>query len=127
LAVEAAFEDPRLPRLRREDLDGLHIEVSLLSPRTAVPAGSRAELIEHLVPHETGLIISSGARRAVFLPSVWEQLPLPDDFIDHLLSKAGLPTDRWPGDMHAEVFTTESFGRCARSAAGGSVKRRRDR
>jgi len=119
LAIEAAFEDPRLPRLRPEDLDGLHIEVSLLSPLTVVPATSRAELIEHLIPHETGLIISSDDRRAVFLPSVWGQLPVPDDFIDRLLRKAGLPTDRWPSDMHAEVFTTESFGRPARSATGG--------
>ena len=119
LAIEAAFEDPRLPQLRREDLDRLHIEVSLLSPRSVVPAPSRAELIEHLVPHETGLIISSGSARAVFLPSVWEQLPRPDDFIDQLLRKAGLPPDGWPTDMRAEVFTTESFGRRARPAAGG--------
>ncbi len=119
LAIEAAFDDPRLPRLRREDLDGLQIEVSLLSPPTMVPATSRAELIEHLVAHETGLIISSDSRRAVFLPSVWGQLPLPDDFIDHLLRKAGLPTNSWPSDMRAEVFTTESFGRRVRSAPGG--------
>jgi AmmeMemoRadiSam system protein A len=114
LAIQAAFADPRLPQLRREDLDRLHIEVSLLSPPTAVPATSRSELIEQLVPRETGLIISSGSRHAVFLPSVWGQLPLPDDFIDQLLRKAGLPTDRWPRDMRAEVFTTESFGRHAR-------------
>ena len=118
LAIEAAFDDPRLPRLQREDLDGLHIEVSLLSPPTVVPATSRAELIEHLIAHQTGLIISSGARRAVFLPSVWGQLPLPDDFIDHLLRKAGLPTDSWPSDLRAEVFTTESFGRRAGSTPG---------
>lgn len=111
LAIQAAFEDPRLPRLRRQDLDDLHIEVSLLSPRTVVDATTRAELIERLTPGLHGLVITSGDHRAVFLPSVWEQLPDPHDFIDQLLRKADLPIDRWPSSIHAEVFTTESFGR----------------
>jgi AmmeMemoRadiSam system protein A len=111
LAVQAAFEDPRLPKLHREDLDGLHIEVSLLSPRGEVPANSRSQLLEQLTPGVHGLIIASEHHRAVFLPSVWAQLPVPDHFLDQLLRKAGLSTRGWPNDMHAEVFTTESFGR----------------
>ncbi len=111
LAIQAAFEDPRLPKLRQEDLNGLDLEVSLLSPRVTVPAGAREELIGHLTPRTHGLILSSGSRRAVFLPSVWRQLPEPDDFIERLLEKAGLPTTAWPDDMHAEVFTTQSFAR----------------
>ena len=111
LAIRAAFEDPRLPELDRDDLDDLHIEVSLLSPRTAVGTHTRHELLSQLTPHVDGLIIESGRHRAVFLPSVWEQLPEPDHFLDQLLNKAGLPVDEWPSDMHAEVFTTESFGR----------------
>lgn len=114
LAIQAAFDDPRLPALRRQDLAGLHIEISLLSPRSTVPAGSRAELLGQLRAGVDGLIISSGDRRAVFLPTVWTQLPDPDDFLDQLLIKAGLPIDRWPTDLRAEVFTTESFGRHAR-------------
>jgi len=111
LAIQAAFDDPRLPELRREDLAGLHLEVSLLSPRTAVPAGTRAELIDHLTPRVHGLILSGDSRRAVFLPSVWSQLPKPDEFVDRLLEKAGLPTTFWSPDMRAEVFTTQSFTR----------------
>lgn len=111
LAIQAAFEDPRLPPLTEADLYGLHIEVSLLSPHTGVPAGTRAQLIGQLTPGVHGLIIASGHHRAVFLPSVWAQLPDPEQFLDQLLRKAGLATDRWPSDMHAEAFTTESFGR----------------
>ena len=113
LAIQAAFADHRLPNLRRRDLPGLHIEISLLSPRTTIPAGTREALLEHVRPHVDGLIIAGGNRRAVFLPSVWAQLRLPDQFLDQLLRKAGLPTTGWPTDMHAEVFTTESFGRGA--------------
>jgi AmmeMemoRadiSam system protein A len=111
LAIQAAFEDRRLPKLRHKDLEHLEIEISLLSPRSEVPAGTRADLIDHLETGVHGLILTSGVHRAVFLPSVWEQLPRPDDFIDHLLHKAGLPIDRWPTDMHADVFTTASFSR----------------
>lgn len=111
LAIKAAFEDYRLPKLRNEDLAELEIEISLLSPPSPVPAGTRAELLEQLVPGRHGLILTSGGHRAVFLPSVWAQLPQPSDFIDHLLRKAGLPADRWPSDLHADVFTTVSSAR----------------
>jgi AmmeMemoRadiSam system protein A len=111
LTRQAAFDDPRLPRLRRSDLGHLEIEVSLLSPRTPVPAATRTELLEQLVPPHHGLILNSGERRAVFLPTVWAELPNPDHFVDRLLHKAGLPMTGWPSDMQAQVFTTASVSR----------------
>jgi AmmeMemoRadiSam system protein A len=111
LARRAAFHDPRLPTLTRADLDRLHIEIALLSARTPIPAETRDELIAHLEPRLHGLIISTTAHRAVFLPTVWNQLRTPDQFVDGLLRKAGLSTRRWPSDLTAEVLTTTSFGR----------------
>lgn len=113
LAIQAAFDDPRLPRLRRDELSDLEIEISLLSPRQAVACSTQAELLEHVTPHVHGLIITSGRHRAVFLPSVWQQLRDPAEFVTHLLRKAGIPTDTWPTELHAEVFTVESFHRRA--------------
>lgn len=114
LARQAAFDDPRLPKLRRNDLDHLEIEVSILSPRRAIAAGTRAELIEQLEPHVHGLIIESGTHRAVFLPDVWAQLPAPETFVDRLLHKAGLVPAVWPTDMRAALFTTSSVTRTVR-------------
>lgn len=111
LAVKAAFHDPRLPALRITELHELRIEVSVLSPTTAIPAATRAELFAHLRPGVHGLVLRSGRRQALFLPAVWEQLPHPDDFVDHLLHKAGLPVGSWPSDMFAESFTTASVHR----------------
>lgn len=111
LAIKAAFHDPRLPLLRRVDLAHLSIEVSLLSPHVEVPAGSRTELLQHVHPDDHGLVLAAGSRRALFLPDVWRQLPRPDDFVDQLLRKAGLPADAWPGDLAAAVFTTTSIHR----------------
>lgn len=111
LAIKAAFADPRLPALRPADLDRLDIEISLLTEPNEVPARSRAELLQHLRPGVDGLILHSGAHQAVFLPTVWRQLPEPDRFVDHLLLKAGLPTASWPRDLTAFVFTTATFRR----------------
>jgi AmmeMemoRadiSam system protein A len=111
LAVKAAFEDPRLPRLERRDLDRLEIEIALLSPLRAVPAAGRDELLDHLRPGIDGLMIAAAGRLAVFLPVVWQTLPDRSRFLDELLRKAGLPTATWPGDLTAEVFTTTTVSR----------------
>ncbi len=111
LAIRAAFDDPRLPALREADLPSLSIEVSLLSAQVEVPARSRAELVQALRRNEHGLIIRSGVRRALFLPSVWRQLPQPERFVDQLLHKSGLPLHAWPDDLVAAVFTTSTVHR----------------
>jgi AmmeMemoRadiSam system protein A len=111
LAVKAAFEDPRLPALRPDDLAALDIEISVLSARVEVPARTRSDLLAQLRPGEHGLVLRSGHRHALFLPSVWEQLPHPDLFVDQLLRKAGLPSHAWPADVLAELFTTATVRR----------------
>jgi AmmeMemoRadiSam system protein A len=117
LARSAAFADPRLPALRREDLTGLVIEVSILSPFELVDAGSRARLVRALRPGTDGLVIAAGPHRAVFLPDVWDQLPDPDDFVDRLFRKAELEPGVWPPAMTAHRFTTEHFERPFRPRA----------
>jgi AmmeMemoRadiSam system protein A len=112
-AWSAAFTDPRLPALRRVDYDHLDIEISILSPLVPIPASSRGDLLDTLEPEVDGLLIAAGSRRAVFLPSVWEQLPSSATFLDHLFHKAGLPTDSWPDDLRAFTFVADKFGRRA--------------
>lgn len=118
LAVQSAFEDPRLPALRRQDLPQLEIEISLLSTPHPIPASTRAELLANLRPGADGLILAAGRFRAVFLPVVWRQLPDPDEFLDHLLRKAGLPTFGWPDGIRAEVFTATCLDRDLRRPVG---------
>jgi AmmeMemoRadiSam system protein A len=112
-AWSAAFTDPRLPALRWVDYDHLDIEISILSPLSPIPAPSRDELLDLLEPGVDGLLIAAGSRRAVFLPSVWEQLPSASTFLAHLFHKAGLPPDRWPDNLRAFTFTADKFGRRA--------------
>ena len=116
LAVSAAFEDPRLPALRPADYARLSIEISVLSPLEPIEVNSRAGLIAVLEQEHPGLLITDGFTRAVFLPAVWETLPDPEDFLDHLLRKAGLRPGTWPKGLRAYRFAAQEYHRRAGAA-----------
>jgi len=111
LSLSAAFDDPRLPALQAVEYERLEIEVSVLSPMSPVAAGHRDELIRTVRPHVDGLMIRTAYGSGLFLPDVWAQLPDPDDFLDHLWLKAGLPEWVWPEAI--DRFTTQHHTRRA--------------
>ncbi len=103
-ARKAAFSDPRFPPLSPAELDGLELSVSVLTPPAPMTFADEADLLDQLRPRIDGLIIEDAGRRALFLPSVWEQLPDKRQFIAHLKHKAGLPTDHWSPSFKASRF-----------------------
>ncbi|MDH5785617.1 MAG: AmmeMemoRadiSam system protein A [Chromatiales bacterium] len=109
-ADAAAFSDPRFPPLREEELVGLELDISLLTPAEAIHFDSEADLLAQIRPGVDGLIIEEGYRRGTFLPSVWQQLPTPEQFLQHLKLKAGLPPDHWSPNIHISRYTTQIFG-----------------
>jgi uncharacterized protein len=109
-AFAAAFEDPRFPPLRAPEYPELTLKLSVLTPAEPLVFGSEAELLARIRPGIDGLILSDGGRRGTFLPSVWEQLPDPRDFLDHLKRKAGLPLGYWSDSLRVARYGTESFG-----------------
>ncbi len=106
-AWAAAFDDPRLPPLRRVDYPHLTIAISVLSPVDPLAARSREELRDALRPGVDGLVLEAAGRRAVFLPSVWSSLATPDRFVAELFAKAGLDRRYWAPDVRAATFTVE--------------------
>lgn len=101
-AYAAAFRDPRFPALEASERPEIALSISLLSPPELIGGiGREADLLAALRPHVDGLILADGARRATFLPQVWEQLPAPTDFVARLKAKAGLPADHWGPGMRA--------------------------
>lgn len=119
LTLAAAFDDPRLPALRASDLAHLEIEISIMSPLEPIDTRSRSDLVAAMRPGVDGLVIRGGGHAAVFLPSVWEQLPDRADFVDRLFMKAGLPPGLWPAGMQALRFTAR---RCRRKVGEGRVR-----
>ncbi|OOG27634.1 AMMECR1 domain-containing protein [Thioalkalivibrio denitrificans] len=110
-AYAAGFRDPRFPPLDEAELDGLELQISLLTPPEPMHFNSEAELIEQLRPGVDGLILKDGGHRGTFLPAVWASVPEPRAFLRELRIKAGLPPDGWSDTLQVERYRTESFGR----------------
>ena len=112
-AYRAGFEDPRFAPVTRDEMAGLDLSVSVLSPPARFSVDSEAELIATLTPGVDGLILREGEQSGLFLPQVWEKLPAPVDFIHRLKLKAGFAPDHWSEAMEVWRFTSASVQRPA--------------
>lgn len=100
-----ATRDPRFPPLVLDELDGIDVEVSVLSPTHQVPSYRDIEV------GRDGVFLTKDGRRAVFLPQVaTEQGWNRSTMLEHLSLKAGLPSDAWRHGATFEVFTAQVFG-----------------
>lgn len=104
---DAAFHDPRFLPLEKSELEDLTLDVSLLSSPKPMAFTDEQDLLNKLVPHKDGLIIKDGNKQAVFLPSVWEELPDKVLFLTSLKRKAGMPPDYFSKTFEAFRFETE--------------------
>ena len=105
----AAFKDPRFSALAKDELDTLAVSVSVLSPSHPMTFADEDDLLGQLRPGTDGLIIMDGKHRALFLPSVWESLPMREQFLGHLKIKAKLSQDHWSDDFKARRFVAEEI------------------
>jgi AmmeMemoRadiSam system protein A len=88
-AASAAVEDPRFAPLRTDELTGLSVELSLLSPLALIHPES-IEIGRH------GLFISLHAQRGLLLPQVAvEHHFTREQFLEETCRKAGLRTEAW--------------------------------
>jgi len=108
-AFRAAFEDPRFPPLRLDELQGLHLSVAILTAPAAMHCADEADLLMQLRPGIDGLIIEDGGRSALFLPAVWHMLPDKRQFLAQLRQKAGMAADHWSASFRASRFTAEEI------------------
>ena len=104
-ARAAAFHDSRMVPVQASELAELEIELTLLGPLEPIAAGSEELLLSQLRPGVDGLLLESQEGKAVFIPSVWRQLPEPRAFLEALLRKAHLR--RWPTDLRAYHFPAD--------------------
>lgn len=104
-----AMADPRFPPVTAPDWPTLDLSVSVLSPPEPVPCPTREALLAALRPGIDGLTLATGARRATFLPQVWEKLSTPERFLTALLAKGGWPAEPWPPGLTANRYTAVEF------------------
>lgn len=103
-ATKAAFADPRFPPLTAQEWPRVTLSVSVLTPPQPMVFRDQNDLLAQLRPGTDGLIIEDQGRRALFLPSVWEQLPDKAQFLAHLKHKAGMAANHWSPSFRAQRF-----------------------
>lgn len=104
-AISAATQDPRFSPVTLEQLDSIHIEISVLS--VPEPVGD----VEEIVTGRNGLIVRQGFRTGLLLPQVATEYDLDRvEFLEHTCMKAGLPSDAWQEGAEVLRFSAEVFG-----------------
>lgn len=103
--LAAAFRDPRFLPLTADELPGLTLEISALTPLRPVADWSGIEVPRH------GVLLTHGHARAVFLPQVaaeqgWDR----ETLLDQLSLKAGLESGAWRRGARFQIFEAEVFG-----------------
>src|SRR5713101_4744417 len=103
-AASAALQDPRFAPLSEAELEGLQVELSILSPLAPIRPGE-------IVIGKHGLMISRGSQRGLLLPQVAVEHHMENEqFLDETCRKAGLPHGAWRDpDTQVLGFTCEVY------------------
>ena len=109
-AFNAAFRDPRFPSLKKNELPGVEIEISVLTVPVVLDFKDAEDLKRKLKPGRHGVILSRGFRKSTFLPQVWEQLPGKETFLGHLCQKGGMDRRAWMNtETVVKIYEAEYF------------------
>lgn len=102
MAKAAAFNDPRFNPLRREELNDIDIEISVLTPMRRIYS------LEEFQLHRHGIYIRKGYQSGTYLPQVADEVNwTKEEFVAHCSrDKAGLGWDGW---RDAELYVYEAI------------------
>ena len=101
---KAAKEDSRFSPIEPKELKDLTISISLLTDYEEIKYTDEADLLSKIKAGSDGIIIRDGNRQSVYLPSVWEQLPKKQEFLNSLKIKAGLSPTYWSNNIKTYRF-----------------------
>lgn len=102
MAKAAAFEDPRFPRVSRDELPDIDIEISVLTPM------KRIHSIDEFQLGKQGIYMRKGYHAGTFLPQVADEVNWnKEEFLGHCAQdKAGIGWDGW---KTAELYIYEAI------------------
>jgi hypothetical protein len=109
--VLAATVDSRFDQIRRDELDRLSIEISVLGKSYAIPHSPPDRLTAALRPRVDGVTLRTSFGTSTYLPQVWEQLPDVELFLSELCRKHGAPASCWRTKdlLRVEVYQVNHF------------------
>jgi MEMO1 family protein len=104
MALSAAFQDSRFPRLLLTELKDIQIEISVLTPYRRITSADQIQI------GQDGVLLKRSGRSAVFLPQVApEQGWTRGEMLDNLCRKAGLASDCWKQNAEFHIFQAVIF------------------
>ena len=121
-AAEESTKDPRFPALRKDELDHVVVEVTILTPPELIQVKKTMDYVKEVSVGTHGLIAAQGMLRGLLLPQVpvewnWDA----EGFLAQTCMKAGLTPDAWlDEDTKIYRFRGEIF---AEEKPRGTVKR----
>jgi hypothetical protein len=104
-AIHAAFNDPRFPSVRKDELPHIEIEISILSKPFKMNS------YDEIIVGKHGLIVNEKGHRGLLLPQVPIEHNMDKwEFLSSLCLKAGLPQNLWQQKtLNIEMFTATVF------------------
>ena len=104
MAVQSALYDRRFRPVSADELDGIDIEISVLTPLKQVSGA------KDIVVGRDGVLLSKDGYSAVFLPQVaTEQGWSREEMLDNLCFKAGLKAGSWKQGAQMSTFQATVF------------------
>lgn len=105
VAIAAAVEDPRFPKVTKDEYSDLDFEVTVLTKPEILEVDDPQEYIEKIKIGRDGLIIQKGFVKGLLLPQVAPENNMDEKtFLEHTCLKAGISPDSWL-DASCDVYT----------------------
>lgn len=105
-AVSAAVHDPRFSPVEKEELGGINIEVTVLTPPVRLKAKPE-DMPSKVGIGKHGLIVKRGLYSGLLLPQVATEHGMDaEEFLSQTCMKAGLMPDSWL-ENGTEIYTFE--------------------
>lgn len=107
-SAKNACHDPRFPELKKDELNTIVVEVSLLTKPELIKTDKPKDYPEKIKIGRDGLIAESGFYRGLLLPQVpveqeWDK----ETFLSHTCMKAGLMPDAWL-DKRTKIYSFQA-------------------
>jgi AmmeMemoRadiSam system protein B/AmmeMemoRadiSam system protein A len=108
--LSAALNDNRFPKLKKEELKEIKIEISILTKPKELIFNDQEDLINKLRPKIDGVYLILEDKSATYLPQVWESFNSKKEFLESLCEKAGLKKDDWKNKKaKILIYSVEKF------------------
>ena len=104
VAIAAAFNDPRFPKVTEDEFEKLDFEVTVLTKPEIIYVAHPDQYMDEIEIGRDGLIVQKGYSRGLLLPQVAVENALDEEnFLEHTCMKAGISADSWM-DESCDVY-----------------------